>query len=99
MNGCRQNPLFMFGYTPPTPTHSHPTQILQILDVTCFFMLHGIISIYPSHPTHVLYTPHPLLNLFPTHPYPIHIHTPTPQNILEGNGVVFENFTINNLCL
>ena len=24
------------------------------------------------------------------------IHTP-PQNILEGNGVVFKNFTINNL--
>ena len=22
-----------------------------------------------------------------------------PQNILEGNGVVFENFTINNLHL
>ena len=22
-----------------------------------------------------------------------------PQNILEGNGVVFENFTINNLQL
>ena len=26
------------------------------------------------------------------------IHTP-PQNILEGNGVVFEIFTINNLQL
>ena len=26
------------------------------------------------------------------------IHTP-PQNILEGNGVVFETFTINNLQL
>ena len=24
------------------------------------------------------------------------IHTPSPQNILEGNGVVFKNFTINN---
>ena len=23
----------------------------------------------------------------------------TPQQILEGNGVVFENFTINNLSL
>ena len=22
---------------------------------------------------------------------------PTPQNIIEGNGVVFKNFTINNL--
>ena len=27
------------------------------------------------------------------------IHTPHPQNILEGIGVVFENFTVNNLCL
>ena len=25
------------------------------------------------------------------------IHTPLPPNILEGNGVVFENFTVNNL--
>ena len=24
------------------------------------------------------------------------IHIPPPQNILEGNGVVFENFTINH---
>ena len=23
----------------------------------------------------------------------------TPQNILEGNGVVFKNFTVNNLQL
>ena len=27
------------------------------------------------------------------------IHTPPPKIILEGNGVVFETFTINNLQL
>ena len=65
MNGCRENPLFMFGLQILVKKKKIPPSLKNFMEIV------GVKKI---------------------------IHTPC-KNMLEGNGVVFENFTINNLQL